>query len=163
MALITDKERILLAHATAQIDKLSSFRDVDNVLYMLLDDDSLLSHREQLVVALSLIYSKRKKKAEVLITRFEKILKQSDRKSIKKISSVVSLCDIFHKTRTLVKPKSEGSSSLILDVYASKNTFPEVLLQQVCSRMENVLGIAIKSKIYYGQSGYAPQEPQDVP
>ena len=163
MELITDKERILLAHATAQIDKLSSFRDVDNVLYMILDDDSLLSHREQLVVALSLIYSKKKKKAEALIARFEKILKQSDRKSIKKISSVVSLCDIFHKTRTLVKPKSEGSSSLSLDVYASKNTFPEVLLQQVCSRMENVLGIAIKSKIYYGQSGYTPQGPQEIP
>lgn len=159
MNLITKKEEILLAHAIAQIDKLASFRDVDNVLYTILDDDSLLPHREQLVVALSLIYSKKKKKAEALISKFETILRPPDRKTIKKISSVVSLCDIFHKTGTMVKPKSEGASSLILDVYTSKNTFPEVLLQQVCSKMESVLGITIKSKIYYNPSDYSPSKP----
>ena len=159
MNLITEKEKILLAYAIAQIDKLASFRDVDNVLYTILDDDSLLPHREQLVVALSLIYSKKKKKAEVLISRFEKILRPPDRKTIKKISSVVSLCDMFHKTGTMVKPKSEGASSLILDIYTSKNTFPEVLLQQVCSKMESVLGITIKSEIYYKPSDHSPSKP----
>lgn len=162
MNLITEKEKILLAHAIAQIDKLAAFRDVDNVLYTILDDDSLLPHREQLIVALSLIYSKKKKKAEALISRFEKILKPADRKAIKKISSVVSLCDIFHKTGTAVRPKSEGASSIVLDVYASKNTFPEVLLQQVCSKMESVLGITIRPEIYYKPSDYSPSKPVGI-
>ena len=105
MNLISDKERVLLAQAIVQIDKLSSFRDVDNVLYTILDDDSILSHKEQLMVALSLIYTKKKKKVESLISRFDGILGQSDKKTIKKISAVVSLCDIFHKTGTIVKAK----------------------------------------------------------
>ena len=162
MDLITDRERILLAEAILQIDKLSSFRDVDNVLYAILDDDSTLSHREQLVVALSLIYSKKKKKAEALISRFGRILRQPDRKAIRRISSVVSLCDIFHKTGTRVRPRSGAPSMLSLDVYASKNTFPEFLLQQACSRMENALGISIRSEIYYRTSGFSPSKPIGV-
>ena len=159
MNLISDKERVLLAQSISQIDKLSSFRDVDNVLYTILDDDSILSHREQLVVALSLIYSKKKKKAESLINKFEQILESSDKKTIKKISTVVSLCDIFHKTGTLVKPKSDNTNSLILDIYVSRAPFPEVLLNQVCSKIENVLGITINSFIHYQKSEKSPSKP----
>lgn len=162
MKLISDKERILLAQSISQIDKLSSFRDVDNVLYTILDDDSILSHREQLIVALSLIYSKKKKKAEALISRFEQVLKQSDKKTIKKISTVISLCDIFHKTGTLLKPKSETPNSLNLDVYVSKNTFPEELLKQACSKMEHALGITITTSIYYKTSENPPSKPLGI-
>lgn len=157
--LISDKERILLAQSIAQIDKLSSFRDVDNVLYTLLDDDSTLSHREQLIVAMSLIYSKKKKKAESLIAKFDRILKQSDKKTIKKIASVISVCDIFHKTGISLKAKSETSNSLHMDIYVPKNTFPEILFYQACKRMENSLGIIIKSSIYYKTSEYSPSKP----
>lgn len=152
MKIISDKERILLAQSISQIDKLSSFRDVDNVLYTILDDDSILSHREQLIVALSIIYSKKKKKSESLITRFEQILRQEDKKTIKKISTVVSLCDIFHKTGTLLKPKSDNPNLIQLDVYVSNNHFPEVLLNQACVKMENILGIKIKLNINYKTS-----------
>lgn len=152
MKIISDKERVLLAQSISQIDKLSSFRDVDNVLYTILDDDSILSHREQLIVALSIIYSKKKKKAESLITRFEQVLKPTDKKTIKKISTVVSLCDIFHKTGTLLKPKSNNPNSLHLDVYVSKNHFPEVLLNQAVVKMENILGIKVKLVINYQTS-----------
>ena len=152
MDLLSEKERILLAESIRQIEKLSSFRDVNNVLYTILDDDSILSHREQLIVAISLIYSKKKKKAESLIERFEMILKPFDKKTIKKISSVVSLCDIFYKTGTKVKPKLNSASSLDLDVYAYKNTFPEMLLNQACEKIENTIGITINTSVYYQSS-----------
>lgn len=152
MNLVSDKERVLLAQSISKIDTLSSFRDVDNVLYTILDDDSILSHREQLIVALSIIYSKKKKKAESLISRFEQILEQSDKKTIKKISAVVSLCDIFHKTGTLLKPKSDSPDSLHLEVHVSKNHFPEVLLKQACAKLESVLRIKVKLMVYYKKS-----------
>ena len=162
MNLISDKERVLLAQSISQIDKLSSFRDADNVLYTILDDDSILSHREQLIVALSIIYSKKKKKVEPLITRFGQILKPTDKKTIKKISAVVSLCDIFHKTGTLLKPKSDNPNSLHLDVYVSKNHFPEVLLNQACVRMENVLGIKVSLFIHYQTSEQSHFKPLGI-
>ena len=161
IGLVTDKERVLLAQAIAQIDKLSAFRDVDNVLYTILDDDSMLSHREQLIIALTLIYSKKKKKAESLISKFEGILHTIDKRTIKKISSVVSLCDIFHKTGARVESKSDGSL-LSLYIYASKNTFPEVLLQRACSKMQYALGIKIESEIYYKTSSPSPSKPLGI-
>ena len=159
MNLISDKERVLLAQSILHIDALSSFRDVDNVLYTMLDNDSILSHREQLIVALSIIYSKKKKKAESLIARFENILEPVDKKAIKKISAVVSLCDIFHKTGTSLKPKSDGSDSIHLTVHVSKNHFPEVLLHQACKKLESVLGMQVNLVIYYEtseQSNFKP-------
>ena len=149
MNMMTRKEKSLLVHTLAQIDKLSSFRDVNSILYTVMDDDSVLSHREQMIIALSLIYSKKKRKAESLISKFKVILDPTDKKTIKKISSIVSLCDIFHKTGASIRSKSDEPSLLTLDVYASKKTFPEILVQQACSKMESSLGITVKSNILY--------------
>ena len=149
MNMMTGREKILLVHTLAQIDKLSSFRDVNSILYTIMDDDSALSHREQMIIALSLIYSKKKRKAESLISKFKVILNPTDKRTIKKISSIVSLCDIFHKTGASIRPKSDEPSLLTLDVYSSKKTFPEILVQHACSKMESSLGITVKSNIKY--------------
>lgn len=150
--ILSEKEQTILGNALSQIDKLSSFRDAENVLYSILDDDSSLTHREQLIVALSLVYAKKRRKVEPLISQFENILHSNDKKLIKKISSIVSICDIFHKTRTKVKPYSEGDSNIELNIYPPKNVFPEILFHQTCERLEATLGISIQFKIFYQTS-----------
>lgn len=152
MNLLSEHERVLLSYTISQIDKLWSFRDVDNVLYSILDDDSSLNHREQLIVALSLIYSKKKKKVDSLLLKFENILEINDKKLIKKLSSIVSLCDIFHKTDVKVKATSDFPKSISLSTYPKSNIFPEVLLRQACERLENILGLSINSNVYYQTS-----------
>ena len=161
MNLISEHERVLLAQSISQINQLSSFRDVDNVLYSILDDDSSLTHREQLVVALSLIFSKKKKKAESLIVKYESLLEPTDKKLIKKISSIVSLCDVFHKTGTKVKPLSIDSV-LHLNVYPSKNTFPEFLFNQACEKLGNTLEISVKSSIFYHKQVDSDSKPLGI-
>ncbi len=151
MNLLSDYERGLLSYALTEIDKLWSFRDADNVLYSIMDDDSLLSHRDQLIVALSLIYSKKKKKVEPLFSKFQNILQVNDKKLIKKISSIVSLFDIFHKTGAKVKTTSESPKSISMSIYSKNNIFPEELLHQVCGRIETTLGIHLTSKVFYQQ------------
>ncbi len=146
--LISDEERDILVRATLQIDKLSSFRTVDSVFYAILDDDSNLSHRQQLIVALSIIYVKKKNQADILFDEFAQILGPSDKKMIKKISSIVSLCDILYKTGTLVRSKSVGTM-LSLDVYSANNKFPERLFAKACSKMSDSVGIRIDSSVYY--------------
>lgn len=152
MNLLSEQERVLLSYTISQIDKLWSFRDVNNVLYSILDDDSSLNHREQLIVALSLIYSKKKKKVDSLILKFENILEINDKKLIKKISSIVSLCDIFHKTDVKIKADSDSPKTICLSIYPKSNIFPEVLLHQACERLENTLGLSINPNIYYQTS-----------
>ena len=146
--IISDEERELLALATLQIDKLSSFRTVDSVFYAILDDDSILSHREQLIVALSIIYVKKKKQADILFGEFDSILNPNDKKTIKRISFIVSICDILHKTRALVKPRIVDTL-LLLDIYAANNKFPEKLFVNACNKMSDSFKISIKSLVHY--------------
>lgn len=156
ITLISEKERILLSQAISQIDMLSSFRDVDNIVYALMDDDSSLTHREQLIVALSLVYSKKKKKSESLILKYRILLQKNDKKIIRKISSIISLCDIFFKTQATVNSLYEDSN-LILKIYPKNNIFPEILFKQACEKLENAFDIHITSNIYYPSSFILPQ------
>ena len=155
ITLISEKEEILLSKAISQLDILSSFRDVDTIIHALMDDDSSLTHREQLIVALSLVYSKKKKKSESLILKYQKILQKNDKKVIRRISSIIALCDIFLKTRANVTPSYEDST-LILKINPKNNTFPEVLLKQACEKLENALDIHVQLNIYYHPSYYSP-------
>ncbi|MCE9653540.1 MAG: hypothetical protein K8Q89_10905 [Nitrosarchaeum sp.] len=151
ITLISEKERILLSQSISKIDILSSFRDVDNILYAVMDDDSSLSHREQLIVALSLIYSKKKKKSESLILKYKILLEKNDKKIIRKISSIISLCYIFLKTQAIVTSSYENFN-LILKIYPKNNAFPEVLFKQACEKLETTLDIHVQSDVYYQSS-----------
>lgn len=155
ITLISEQEEILLSKAISQLDVLSSFRDIDTIIHALMDDDSSLTHREQLIVALSLIYSKKKKKSESLISKYQNILQKNDKKVIRRISSIIALCDIFLKTRANVNP-SYADSTLILKINPKNNTFPEVLLKQACEKLENALDIHVQLNIYYEPSFYSP-------
>jgi len=148
MDLVSEHERLLLAQSILQMGRLSLFREADNVLHSILDDDSPLSHRDQLVIALSLIYSKKRKKAESLMAKYARLVDSADRKAIKKISSIVSVCDIFHKTGTRVLP-SAGGSVLSLAVHPSGNAFPEALFGRACERMEGALNISVRPSVLY--------------
>ncbi|MCG3780466.1 MAG: hypothetical protein JW390_70050 [Nitrosopumilus sp.] len=151
ITLISEMEKILLSQSISKIDILSSFRDVDNILYAVMDDDSSLSHREQLIVALSLIYSKKKKKSESLILKYKMLLEKNDKKIIRKISSILSLCYIFLKTQAIVTSSYENFN-LILKIYPKNNAFPEVLFKQACEKLETTLDIHVQSDVYYQSS-----------
>ncbi len=154
MNLMSGHERDLLSYALTEIDNLGAFRDVENVLYSVMDNDSHLSHKDQLTVALALIYSKKKNKIDPLILRFENILESSDKKLIKKISSVVSICDIFHKTSARVDAASDAPDSITLSIRPKTRIFPEMLLHQMCRRLEGTLGISLESDVHYPESAH---------
>lgn len=152
MDLLTDHEQDMLSYALTKIDNLRSFRDVENVLYSIMDDDSHLSHKDQITAALALIYSKKKNKVDPLLLRFENILESNDKTLIKKISSVVSICDIFHKTSAQVEATSEAPGSITLSIRPKTDVFPEVLLNQMCRRLEGTFGISLEPNVHHPES-----------
>ena len=152
MGHLSDHEQDILSYALTEIDNLRSFRDVENVLYSIMDDDSHLSHKDQIAAALALIYSKKKNKVDPLLLRFENILESNDKRLIKKISSVVSICDIFHKTSARVDATSGAPDSITLSIHPKTCIFPEVLLNQMCRRLEGTFGISLESDVHYPES-----------
>lgn len=153
MDLLTDHEHDMLSYALTEIGNLWSFRDVENVLYSIMDDDSHLSHKDQITAALALIYSKKKNKVDPLLLRFENILESSDKGLIKKISSVVSICDIFHRTSARVDAASGSPGTITLSIRPKTGVFPEMLLNQACRRLEGTFGILLDTNVHYPESG----------
>ncbi len=150
MGLFTEREGALLAEAVAQIGMPPAPGGADGALRSILDDDGPLSHRDHLIVALSVACAGAPGEAGNLLSRYGGILEPSDEKTVEKISAAVSLCDVFHKAGTTARPASGAPRSLSMDVCTAGGTFPESLLRRACSRAEDALGISAKFTIRSG-------------
>jgi exopolyphosphatase / guanosine-5'-triphosphate,3'-diphosphate pyrophosphatase len=101
--LIKKQEYKILAHAIKEISEISLTGDLENMFYAIMDKDIRdLSHREQVFLALSIIYTKEPNTAKRFFIRYRQILKSQDKKSIKKIAS----CIAFLPFQKELKPKS---------------------------------------------------------
>ena len=65
------------------------------MLRMTMDTDSHLSHREQMISSLSVITYRKKRAAEQASSGFEALLRPRDRKTVKRISSLLALKEVL--------------------------------------------------------------------
>jgi len=78
--------------------------DLENMFYTIMDKDIRdLSHREQVLLALSIIYTRKPNTAKRLFMRYRQILKSQDKKSIKKIAACIGLSTIPERIKPKVK------------------------------------------------------------
>ena len=145
---LNEKDRVILAHSLRYMSKFTSIRNPDNLLHLILDEDSSLSHKKQIISALSIIYSKKRRKAEKLFEKYDSILKQQDKTLIRKISSLATLCDILEKTETDSKIKTTNNQ-IIMEVYPNKTTFPNTLFKESCIKFSDAFGIDLKCTINF--------------
>lgn len=139
---VSEREARLLREALGQTGRLSEFRDAGNVLSSVLDDDSALDHRDQLLVALSLVSSKKRRRAESLASLYGDMLEKGDVESAKRMGSVVAVCDLLHRTGARAEAeKAEGG--VRLSVRPPDGSFPALLLGRACSRMKDALGAEV--------------------
>lgn len=150
---MNEKERIILAQTFRQVSKITSFRNLDNLLPLIMDEDSSLTHREQLITVTSLIHSIKKKKAEKIFSDYDSILDTDDWKLVKKISIFVLLAEILEKTGTKLKLRHRDNK-LKIKLYPGKNNFPNILFEEICKKFYDVFGIRIEYSILYDAVEY---------
>ena len=145
-ASVSEREARLLREALGQTGRLSEFRDAGNALSSVLDDDSALDHRDQLLVALSLVSSKKRRRAESLASLYGDLLEKGDAASARRMGSVVAVCDLLHRTgaRAEAEPAEGG---VRLSVRPPDGSFPALLLGRVCSRMQDALGVEVSVSV----------------
>jgi hypothetical protein len=155
---MSERERVILAQTFRQATKVSSFRNLDNLLPIIMDEDSSLTHREQLITVVSLIHSIKKKKAEKIFSEYDDMLHANDSKLIKKISIFVLLADILEKTGTKLKLRHKDNR-LKIKLYPSKNNFPNVLFEEICKKIDEIFGIHVEYSILYDAVEYLERKP----
>jgi exopolyphosphatase / guanosine-5'-triphosphate,3'-diphosphate pyrophosphatase len=102
--LINKQEYKILAHAKKEMSEIALTADLENVFHTIMDEDIRdLSHREQLLLALSIIYTRKPNTAKRFFIRYRQILKSQDKKSIKKIAACIGLSTLPERMKSKVK------------------------------------------------------------
>jgi exopolyphosphatase/guanosine-5'-triphosphate,3'-diphosphate pyrophosphatase len=144
--MITERERLILAHSLRNLSNSRILQNITNFLSLGMDADSKLDHHDQLVSVLSTIYSKKKKRLDKIFDRFDSILQQSDKRSIRKISSLILLAETLNKSETKIKAKMVDNR-ISMKIYPAISSFPSVLFKDICEKISDAFNVEITHSI----------------
>lgn len=144
--LLREKERTILTHAITQVAKLPLITNLNNLFYLMIDEDSsFLSHREQLIMALSIINSRKEKTANWLVSRYRSILQPQNKSSIEKISACLTLSAILERAKANAKLSIRGNRMEMKLVPSSptRASVPSTLLSEALRKFEDAFDTSV--------------------
>jgi exopolyphosphatase/guanosine-5'-triphosphate,3'-diphosphate pyrophosphatase len=146
LGLMKEREYEILAHAIRQISALPPTTNLHNLFYMIMDEDNPhLSHREQLILAISIVRTKKAKTANSLFARYSSIMRPQNKKSIEKIASCLSLSEILERVKSKVRFVKCSQKEIVLTFIRSteNNTFPVILMESVLKDFKEAFDIPV--------------------
>lgn len=142
---LKEREVEILLFAIHTSTKLRATDKLHDLFYMIIDEDyPYLTHREQLVLALSIVQSKKAKTSDWLCSKYRSILKPQNQKSIQKIGILLKLNDLIVKSRSRVKLRESKNNGIIIDISSSTRSYPMILFQHIIQRVSEVFDIMIE-------------------
>jgi len=142
--MLREKERMILTHAIKQADELPVITNLNNLFYIMIDEDSaFLSHREQLILALSIVHTRKAKAADWLFSRYRSILEPQNKKSIEKISACLALSVILERARANAKLSIRGKKVDIKIMPQPRQFVPATLLENAVRNFEQAFDVSV--------------------
>ncbi len=146
--LLREKERMILTHAIKQAADLPPMTNLNSLFYMMMEEDNaFLSHREQLILALSIVHTKKEKAADWLFSRYKSILEPQNKKSIEKISACLVLSAILERAKANVKLSTRGKKIDMKIMPLPRQFIPLVLLENAVKNFQQAFDVSIDCSI----------------
>ncbi|HJS68604.1 MAG TPA: hypothetical protein VJ730_04215 [Nitrososphaera sp.] len=146
--LLREKERMILTHAIKQAEELPPVTNLNNLFYMMIDEDSaFLSHREQLILALSIVHTRKEKAADWLFSRYRSILEPQNRRSIEKISACLALSAILERAKANVKLSIKGKKVNIKIMPQPRQFVPTTMLENAIKNFERAFDVSVNCTV----------------
>lgn len=140
--LLREKERAILGHALKEMATLPTVTNLSNLFYLLMDEDSaFLTHREQLILALAIIHTKKEKTVDWLFSRYGSILDPQNKKSIEKIAACIALSEILERTKAMARVSTSGKKVAIKILQGGKQAVPATLLASALRNFERAFDV----------------------
>jgi exopolyphosphatase / guanosine-5'-triphosphate,3'-diphosphate pyrophosphatase len=155
LGLIKEREHEILAHAIRQMSEIPYTTNLHNIFYMIIDEDNrFLTHREQLVLAIAIIHTKKEKVADRLFSRYRSMMQSQNRKSIKKISVCIIISNILERIKAKAKLRIHNDNKLVLKISLEKNRteFPRILVENALKNFGTAFEIPLDYSIHYNSS-----------
>ena len=145
--LMREKEKSILTHAIKETADVPQANNINNLFYMIMDEDSaFLTHREQLILALSIVHSRKEKAAEWHFTRYRSILEQQNMKSIKKISACLALSAILERSRATARLSIDGRR-VGIKLVAGRQFLPATMLAKALKNFEEAFNVSVSCQV----------------
>jgi exopolyphosphatase / guanosine-5'-triphosphate,3'-diphosphate pyrophosphatase len=155
LRLIKEREHEILVHAIKQMSEIPYTTNLHNIFYMIIDEDNrFLTHREQLVLAIAIIHTKKEKAADRLFSRYRTMMQSQNRKSIKKISACIIISNILERIKAKAKLRRHNDNKLMLKILLEKNRteFPRILVESALKSFGAAFEIPLDYSIHYNSS-----------
>jgi exopolyphosphatase/guanosine-5'-triphosphate,3'-diphosphate pyrophosphatase len=148
--LLREKERAILGHALKEMATLPAVTNLSNLFHILMDEDSaFLTHREQLILALAIIHTKKEKTVDWLFSRYGSILEPQNMKSIEKLSACIVMAEMLERTRATARLYIAGRK-VSIRVLQGKQAVPATLLASALKKFERAFGVSVGCQIING-------------
>lgn len=146
--------RPVLAHSLRYMSMFTSLRNIENVIHLVLDEDSALSHQEQLVSALAIIHTRKKRRARILAARYSGMLGGADVSApVRRVGALAELCDVLLATGAHPAVSVSGAggggkgrrrcASMRIELPPAGPDFPRVMLAEACSAVSAAFGMDV--------------------
>jgi exopolyphosphatase/guanosine-5'-triphosphate,3'-diphosphate pyrophosphatase len=146
--MLREKEKMILTHAIKQAEELPPVTNLNNLFYMMIDEDSaFLSHREQLILALSIVHTRKEKAADWLFSRYRSILEPQNKRSIEKISACLVLSAILERAKANAKLSIKGKKVNIRIMPLPRQFVPATLLENAVKNFEQAFDVSVKCTV----------------
>ncbi len=140
-AMLDSSESLILTRLMHGVPDEMSASSPEALFYTLMCEDSALSHRQQMVLALSAAGSRNQRISNRLLLRYRDIVKPEDRRSMEKITACLKLLELLEKGASAVRIRARGSA-LNIDILPGAR-FPDKLLKRTIRNINNNFGFPI--------------------
>jgi exopolyphosphatase/guanosine-5'-triphosphate,3'-diphosphate pyrophosphatase len=132
----------------------SSSLRAEALFAMMMDEDSPLSHREQLLGALSVVELRKARSANWLYSRYKSLLKPGSDKIVERLAALNRFLEVIARTESRLRISfSEGGSRISLQITSltPETRFPNKILSDSITQLGNELDRFIEYKVKWDQ------------
>ena len=137
----------------------------ESVFFLMMDEDSPLSHKDQLLGSLAVVELRKARSAAWFYSRYRSMLRQDSEALIEKYASISRFLEILIRTnsRVLVSFSDEGSKiSLRITSFSTLERFPQKILEVSLNQLGDELDRFIEYKIKYAKPVLSEPETERI-
>jgi exopolyphosphatase/guanosine-5'-triphosphate,3'-diphosphate pyrophosphatase len=133
--LLNEREQFILVRALEEAQRLPLY-DPETLFYIIANRDSVLTHSDQLLLALSLVRIRGLRGADWLYAKYKDMLEKDAKNTIKRISSMITLIEVLEKTGSDLQV-TLSAHQIRLRINPGMQDFPTALFKNTLKDFEN--------------------------
>ena len=134
---LTKKEYAILSEALDHILPELPIYNPETLFYIVLEADSVLSHQDQLILAISVARANGMRRTDWVQTSYKSLLDKKSMEMVKKISVLIQLAQLQQKTDIRLSMSSERGIPR-LHIAQGKQPIPKVLMKDILRDLEDL-------------------------